>query len=147
MLIFARAWKLCAAAVAATVMLVGVSSQSYADTGSVRLRITKVGFIVGVGGGSGVLSFHGRNYRLGVGGISVGTIGAAGADLVGTATNLRSAGDIVGTYTAVSASVAIAGGGKVATLQNSNGVILHLRGRQIGLEASLSLSGMTLSMQ
>jgi hypothetical protein len=60
---------------------------------------------------------------------------------------MRSAADIVGTYTAVSASVAVAGGGKVATLQNSNGVILHLRGRQIGLEASLSLSGMTLSMQ
>ena len=147
MLIFARAWKLCAAAVAATVMLVGVSSQSYAETGSVRLRVTKVGFIVGVGGGSGVLSFRGQNYRLGVGGVSVGTIGAAGADLVGTATNLRSAADIVGTYTAVSASVAVAGGGKVATLQNSNGVVLHLRGRQIGLEASLSLSGMTLSMQ
>jgi hypothetical protein len=32
------------------------------------------------------------------------------------------------------------------TLQNSNGVVLQLRGRQVGFEASLSLSGLTISM-
>jgi hypothetical protein len=119
---------------------------SFADSGSVRLRVTKAGFIVGVGGGSGVLHFHGKNYRLSVGGVSAGTIGVAGADLVGTATNLRNASDIAGVYSAASASVAVAGGGKVVTLQNANGVVLHLRGRQVGFEASLSLSGMTISL-
>ena len=117
-----------------------------AESGTVRLKITKAGFIVGVGGGSGVLHFRGNNYRLSIGGISAGTIGVAGADLVGTATNLHSASDIAGVYTAASASVAVAGGGKVVTLQNSNGVVLTLRGRQVGFEASLSLSGMTLSV-
>jgi hypothetical protein len=66
--------------------------------------------------------------------------------LVGTATNLHRASDIAGVYTAASASVAVAGGGKVVTLQNSNGVVLTLRGRQVGFEASLSLSGMTISV-
>jgi len=117
-----------------------------ADSGTVRLKVTKAGFIVGVGGGSGVLNFHGKNYRLSIGGVSAGTIGVAGADLVGTATNLHRASDIAGVYTAASASVAVAGGGKVVTLQNSNGVVLTLRGRQVGFEASLSLSGMTLSV-
>src|SRR3974390_355599 len=117
-----------------------------ADSGTVRLKITKAGFIVGVGGGSGVLHFRGNHYRLSIGGISAGTIGVAGADLVGTATNLHRASDIAGVYTAASASVAVAGGGKVVTLQNSNGVVLTLRGRQVGFEASLSLSGMTLSV-
>ena len=117
-----------------------------ADSGTVRLKITKAGFIVGVGGGSGVLNFHGKNYRLSVGGVSAGTIGVAGADLVGTATNLHKPSDIGGVYSAASASVAVAGGGKVVTLQNSNGVVLTLRGRQVGFEASLSLSGMTLSV-
>jgi hypothetical protein len=45
-----RATKFCAAIVLAAIMLTGVPSRSYADTGSVRLKITKVGFIVGVGG-------------------------------------------------------------------------------------------------
>src|SRR6185312_1666237 len=91
--------------VAVTAVLVGSLSQSYADTGSVRLKITKVGFIVGVGGGSGTLTFHGKNYRLKIGGVSAGTIGVSGMDLVGTATNLRTAGDIAGTYSAASAGI------------------------------------------
>jgi hypothetical protein len=147
MLNLIRATKLCAATVVATFMLTGGPSQSYADTGSVRLKITKVGFIVGVGGGSGTLNFKGKSYRLSIGGVSAGTIGAAGADLVGTASNLRTAADIAGTYSAVSAGVAVAGGAKAATLQNANGVVLQLQGRQVGFEASLSLSGLTISLQ
>ena len=142
-----RATKFCAAIIVAAIMLTGAPSQSYAENGSVRLKITKVGFIVGVGGGSGTLTFKGKNYRLSIGGVSAGTIGVAGADLVGTASNLRTAADIAGSYSAVSAGIAVAGGGKVVTLQNSNGVVLQLQGRQVGFEASLSLSGLTISMQ
>jgi hypothetical protein len=131
----------------AAVILAGATTRSYAETGSVRLKVTKVGFIVGVGGGSGTLNFKGQTYRLSVGGVSAGTIGAAGADLVGTATNLRTATDIAGTYSAASAGIAVAGGAKVVTLQNSNGVVLTLRGKQVGFEASLSLSGLTISVQ
>jgi len=129
------------------VMITLAPSVSYAETGSVRLRITKVGFIVGVGGGSGTLTFRGRRYPLNVGGVSAGTIGASGADLVGTASNLRTAADIVGTYTAVSAGIAVGGGAQGATLQNANGVILRLQGRQVGFAASLSLGGMTISFR
>jgi len=142
-----RATKFCAVFTVASVILIGAVSQSYADTGSVRLNIKKVGFIVGVGGGSGTLNFRGRSYRLGIGGVSAGTIGVAGADLVGTASNLRTAADIAGTYSAISAGVAVAAGAKAVTLQNSNGVVLQLHGRQVGFEASLSLSGLTISLQ
>jgi hypothetical protein len=147
MLSLLRATKFCAAIAVAAIMLTGTVSQSRADTGSVRLKITKVGFIVGVGGGSGTLNFQGKSYRLRIGGVSAGTIGVAGVDLVGTASNLRTAADIAGTYSAASAGVAVAGGGKVATLQNSNGVVLRLQGKQVGFEASLSLGGMTISLQ
>jgi hypothetical protein len=147
MLSLFHAMKFYAAIIVAAVMLTGAPSRSYAETGSVRLKITKVGFIVGVGGGSGTLTFKGRQYRLRIGGVSAGTIGAAGADLVGTASNLRTAADIAGSYSAVSAGVAVAGGAKAATLRNSNGVVLQLQGKQVGLEASLSLSGMTISLQ
>jgi hypothetical protein len=136
-----------AAAVAAAVMLMGVPSPSHAQTGTIRVNVTKAGFIVGVGGGSGTLTFKGRNYPLSIGGLSVGTFGATSADLVGNAYNLRTPADVTGTYTAVGAGVAIVAGGKAVRLQNANGVILELRGRQVGLEVSLNLSGMTVSLR
>lgn len=139
--------RFCAALIVAGIMLTGTLSQSYAATGSVRFHIVKAGFIIGAGGGSGTLNFKGRNYRLSIGGINVGTIGASAVDLAGTASNLRTAADIVGTYTQGSAAIAVVGGSRVATLQNANGVVIKVRGPSVGLEASLSLSGMTISMQ
>jgi hypothetical protein len=143
-----HAIKSIAAAAAAAVVLVGAPLPSYAQTiGSVRIHLAKAGFIVGVGGGSGILHYRGRNHPLRVGGISVGTIGVARADLVGRAYNLRTAADIAGTYSAVAGSIAVAGGAKAARLQNANGVVLDLQGRQAGFEASLSLSGMNISLR
>src|SRR5215467_6140999 len=114
-----RSLRLGAVIVGMAALLAATSAPVHAqETGAVRIVVTKAGFIVGVGGGSGVLRFEGRDYRLRVGGISAGTIGVASADLVGTASNLRTAADIAGTYTAIGASAALAGGAKVTTLQN-----------------------------
>jgi hypothetical protein len=148
MLFFLRALKFGSAVLVTTLMVLGLSTQSRAQsTGTVHIKIAKVGFIVGVSGGSGTLTYHGRTYRLSVGGISAGTIGASAINLVGTAYNLHRVEDIAGGYSAASASVAIVGGAKVATLQNDKGVVIKVHGGQVGLEASLSLSGMNLTLQ
>ncbi len=136
-----------AAIAVVAILLTGPLSQSHAATGSVRIRVTNVGFIVGVGGGSGTLTFQGRHYRFNISGVSAGTIGIAGTDFVGTAKNLRTAADINGTYSALAAGIAVAGGAKAVTLQNARGVVLTLRGRQVGFQASLSLSGLTITLQ
>jgi hypothetical protein len=121
---------------------------SQAETGSVRFVITKAGFIVGVGGGSGTLSFKGRQYPLSVGGVSLGaTIGASKTELVGRALNMGRPSDIAGTYSAIGAGAAVAAGAGVVTLQNSKGVVLELKGRKVGLEASVAVSGMEISMR
>jgi hypothetical protein len=136
--------------VAAAVMLLaltGASTKSFAQTGHVRLHIVKAGFIVGVGGGSGTLTFHGRRYRLNVGGIGIGSLGVAGVDLVGTASNLRSASDIAGTYGAAGAGATFVAGAQAVTLQNERGVVLRLSGPQVGFQVSLGLAGMTLSLR
>jgi hypothetical protein len=142
-----NAAKLCAVFLAATFFLTVVASPSSAETGRVRLKVTSVGFIVGVGGGSGTLNFRGKTYRLRLSGVSAGTIGASGMDLVGTAANLRTAADIAGTYSAASAGLAVAGGARVVTLQNANGVVLTLEGTQVGFQANLSAGGVTISLQ
>ena len=109
MLSLSRAATLASAFLMAAVVLAATPSRSYAESGSVSMRLSKVGFIVGVGGGSGTLNFKGRQYRLSISGVSAGTIGVATMQLVGTATNLRTAADIAGSYSAVSAGVAVAG--------------------------------------
>jgi hypothetical protein len=143
---FIRATKIGVVVMAAALMLVGTSSQSTAQVGRIHAKILKAGFIVGLGGGSGTLTYRGHRYPLRFGGISAGTIGVAGMELVGTASNLRTAADVAGAYTAVGAGFALVGGPKVARMQNANGVVIELRGVQIGLAVSLNLSGLTIQM-
>ncbi len=118
-----------------------------AATGSIVLRIASAGFIFGVTGGSGTLTFRGHQYPLRVGGISAGAlIGASATDLVGTASNLHSPGDIAGLYSAIGAGLSVAGGRSTAQLSNANGVRLRLHGRQVGFSFSIDLSGMSISL-
>lgn len=132
MLSFIRTLKFVAAVAAAVTILAGASTQSHAQSGTVRLHIVKAGFIVGVGGGSGTLTYHGNTYRLSIGGIGVGSLGVAAVNLVGTASNLRSPADIAGTYGAAGAGGAFVAGAQVATLQNEKGVVLSVHGVQAG---------------
>ena len=143
----AQVVKFSAAIIAAAAMLFAATIPSHAASGTVRLNIVKAGFIVGVGGGSGTLFFEGRRYHLSVGGIGIGSLGVAAVDLVGTARNLRTANDIVGSYGAAGAGAAFVGGGQVATLQNGNGVVLQLHGVQAGFQVSIGLGGMTITLQ
>src|SRR3712207_4408799 len=126
----------------------GLAAPGWAATGTVYVEVVKAGFIVGIGGGRGTLVFQGRPYPLSVGGLSFGaTIGASKADLVGRAYNLRRASDIAGTYTAVGASAAAGGGASGIRLQNARGVVLDLRGRNIGLELNANVSGVEINLR
>lgn len=119
------------------------SSPAEAASGRIELRLVRAGFILGFGSGSGSLFYGGKRYRLNIGGVSLGaTIGVASVDFVGRVRNLRRPSDIEGSYSAVGAGVAAAGGGAVARLRNSRGVELEIRGKQIGFMASVDLSGL-----
>lgn len=136
---------------AALLGLVGaasLSTASQAETGSVRVVFTKAGFIVGVGGGRGVLTFRGHHYPFTVSGMSVGfTVGASSSQFVGHALNLRTPGDLAGSYAAIGAGGALAAGAGGVQLQNEKGVVLQLAGGKVGLEVSASVGGITITMQ
>jgi hypothetical protein len=134
-------------AVAALVALgiAGMPQTSQAASGSVRLKIVKASFVVGVQGGEGVLRFGRRTYPLTVGGLSAG---ASEARLVGTVSRIRSPADVAGVYSAATAGAAIITGRKqVVTLTNEKGAVLTLRGEQIGLEFNLDLSGLAIGLR
>lgn len=123
------------------------ASAAAGSSGRIAFRVTRAGFIVGVGGGSGTLTFNGRKYPLSIGGVSLGaTIGIASADFVGRVRRLRRASDIAGTYSAVGAGLAAAGGGSVARLVNSRGVELEVSGKQVGFMFSIDLSGLRIRL-
>ena len=124
------------------------ASPSRADTGKIRVEFTKGGFIVGVGGGHGVLRFRGHSYPFAVSGMSVGfTIGASTTNLVGQALNLNSPGDIQGTYNVIGAGGALAAGAGGVQLQNQRGVVLQLAGGKVGVELSAAVGGVTITLQ
>jgi hypothetical protein len=126
----------------------GFATPSQAETCAVRVVFTKGGFIVGVGGGHGVMICRGHSYRFAVSGMSVGfTIGASTTQLNGRALNVRSPGDIQGSYAAIGASGALAAGAGGVQLQNQNGVILQLSGAKVGVELSAAVAGVTVTLE
>jgi hypothetical protein len=127
---------------------VGLVAPTRAETGAVRVVFTKGGFIVGVGGGQGVLTFRGKHYPFTVSGMSVGfTVGASTSKFVGRALNLRSPGDLAGSYVVAGAGGAVAAGAGGVQLQNANGVILQLSGPRVGAEVSAAVGGVTIVMR
>ena len=127
---------------------IGFSAPSRAETGQVAVVFTKGGFIVGVGGGEGVLVLRGVRYPFTVSGMSVGfTIGASTTKFVGHALNLRGAASIEGTYSTIGAGGAVAAGAGGVQLQNANGVILQLSGPKVGAEVSAAVGGVTVRLK
>ena len=126
----------------------GFATPSLAETCAVRVVFTKGGFIVGMGGGHGVLVCCGHSYRFAVSGMSVGfTIGASTTKLSGQALNVNSPGDIQGSYAAIGASGALAAGAGGVQLQNQKGVILQLAGGKVGVELSAAVGGVTVTLE
>jgi hypothetical protein len=136
------------ALVALLVGVAGITTPSRAETGQVAVVFTKGGFIVGVGGGEGVLVLRGKRYPFTVSGMSVGfTIGASTTKLVGRALNLKGPASIEGSYGAVGAGGAVAVGAGGVQLQNANGVILQLSGPRVGAEVSAAVGGVTVRLK
>jgi hypothetical protein len=129
-------------------LAIGSATPSRADTAYVRAVVTKGGFIIGVGGGTGTLVFRGHHYPLEVSGVSFGaTIGASTSDLRGHAYHMHSPTDIEGTYSTIGAGAAIAGGAGGVRLQNPKGVVLELSGVRVGAELSAAVGGVEVRLR
>jgi hypothetical protein len=125
-----------------------VSSAAYADSGTIRISVLKGGWFIGGSGGSGTLTFHGRRYRLSIGGIDVGLVfGASQTYLSGTVRNIRSPSDVAGVYGAGGAGAAVGRGVRAIVLRNDKGAVLELSGRQTGLMVNADLSGLAISLR
>ena len=135
-------------ALIALVAFVGLSSASYADSGTVTLTIYKGGWIIGGSGGGGSLYFHGRDYPLSTGGLDYGLVfGGSKTVLHGRVSNIWRPSDVAGVYGAAGAGLAIGTGARAIVLTNQKGAVLELTGRQVGLLANLDLSGLAITLR
>ncbi|QOZ32081.1 hypothetical protein [Bradyrhizobium sp. CCBAU 53421] len=138
------------AALVALLALTGlaVSSAARADSGFVTLTIYKAGWIIGGSGGSGVLTFRGRSYRLSTGGLDYGLVfGGSKTVLRGRVSNINRPSDVAGVYGAAGAGLAVGRGARAIVLTNQKGAVLELTGHQVGLMANADLSGLAITMQ
>jgi hypothetical protein len=133
--------------IAMVAALAAIATQSTAPASAqdahIELNIGKITFLVGGSGGFGTLYIGDQTFPLAIGGVTVGaTVSFSRANLVGDVFDLHNPSDIEGIYTAGTAGLAAAGGLAFVQLTNSKGVMIQLSGRQLGLDASLDLSGM-----
>ena len=123
-----------------TVLAITASSQVRADEGRIQITFFKAAH----GSGSGYLFFQGQKYGLGVSSTKIRRVWVTAIDLIGTASNLRNAADIIGTYTAVDAQSATISRSKMARLENAKGIVVEIRAVNLNRLFSLNLSGMTI---
>ena len=130
--------------------LIGVTfaSAAYADSGRIAFDVFKAGFVVGGSGGSGSLFFHGRRYRLAIGGLSYGiTFGISRTQFHGDVSHIRRPYDVSGVYAAGNVGAAIGVGAQAIVLTNQNGAVLTLSGNSVGAIVSADLNGLVLTVK
>ena len=80
---------------ASTVLATSAFAQA---PGYVRVKLVKAGLMVGAGGGSGVLTYRGRDYPFRVSGLGLGVAaGASVSRLEGWASGIKQVNDFAGT--------------------------------------------------
>ena len=135
-------------ALVALIAVVAFSTASRAESGTVTLTIYKAGWIIGGSGGSGVLDFHGRRYRLTTGGLDYGLVfGGSKTVLRGRVSNISRPSDVAGVYAAAGAGLTVGRGARGIILTNQKGAVLELTGRQVGLMANVDLSGLAITLK
>ena len=136
------------AAIALFAIFVSTTSSFAQASGYVRLKFAKAGLMLGAGGGSGVLTYRGRDYPFRVSGLSLGvTAGGSVNRLEGWASGIKQVSDFAGTYSSVGAGGAFVGGAGGVQLGNEKGVVIALRGPKAGMEFAANVSRIAISLK
>ncbi len=116
-------------------------------SGSVNIHQVQIAFIGSGTMGGGTLYFRGRAYPFKLGGLGIGGIGVQTIDAAGTVYNLYRLEDFNGAYGLAQTGWAIGEQGRGQMwLQNSRGVYLKLHARRQGLALSLGAQGLVVQL-
>lgn len=144
----ARSWIVRFAVIALFAVALQATSSLAQAPGYVRVKLVKAGLMAGGGGGTGVLTYRGRDYPFRISGLSLGvTAGASLSRLEGSATGIVQVSDFAGTYSSVGGGGAFVGGFGGVQLRNEKGVMIALRGPRAGMEFAANLSVVRISLK
>jgi hypothetical protein len=118
--------------------------------GLVTMQLKSIALGVGASWGDGTLNFQGKNYPFSISGLSLVDVGISNFTGAGKVYDMKSPGDLSGTYAAVESTFAIAGGNTAMSMKNQNGVtivILKNDGQESGTQLSLGPGGMKISLK
>ena len=101
---------------------------------------------VGVTWGSGTLRFNGKDYPFKLQGLGVADIGGSSIQGTGDVYNLKRVEDFTGTYGAASAAAALDKGVAETSMENSRGVVMHLRSTTKGAQLQAAVEGITIEL-
>jgi hypothetical protein len=113
---------------------------------TVELNGGSVAVVAGVDWAKGTLHFQGQDVPIKVKGLSLVRVGATKMSASGEVYNLKKVSDFAGSYSAVAAGAALAGGGGVAAMRNDHGVVMHLRSKTVGADLDLGVQGLEVSL-
>ena len=115
---------------------------------TVDMEQVQVAYIGSGSGGSGTLFYRGRAYPFDIGGLGVGGIGASTISATGDVYKLGSIANFAGSYAQARYGIVVgnASAGDL-WLQNTAGVIMHLRAKRTGLMLSLGADAIVISMK
>lgn len=117
-------------------------------SGTVDMNEVQVAYIGSGGGGTGTLFFQGQAYPFTIGGLGVGGIGVSTIDAAGEVYKLNSVAQFAGAYAQARYGFAIgATSSGDLWMQNESGVIMHLKAKREGLMLSLGGDAIVISMQ
>jgi len=123
-----------------------LSASAQASDGVIELSGGSVAAGIGFSWGSGTLIFQGKRYPLKVSGLSLASVGVTDYTAAGQVTGLRTAQDINGVFTSVSAGATLGGGGNIAAMRNQNGVVIQMTSTTAGLSLTLAAAGVNISL-
>jgi hypothetical protein len=142
-----RAWTKAAVAAAFAISSTFVLADDAPPDATIEFSGGSVAAGIGVSWGRGTLHYQGKEYSFRLNGLHILDIGAQGVQGTGEIYHLAKVEDFGGTYGAASAGATLASyGGAAATMQNSNGVVIHFRSDTEGLDLTAALGGVSIKL-
>ena len=142
-----RAWTKAALAVTFAITSTFALADDAPPDATIEFSGGSVAAGIGVSWGRGTLHYQGKEYPFRLNGLHVLDIGAQGIEGTGEIYHLAKVEDFNGTYGAASAGATLASyGGAAASMENSNGVVIHFHSETEGLELTAALGGVSIRL-
>jgi hypothetical protein len=115
-------------------------------SGTVTIKETEVGFIIGGDWGHGTLNYEGTRHMFHLGGMKLGGAGVTVSEVDGDVYGLTDIKDFPGIYFKAEAGATAVEGGVGTWVKNDKGVSLHLKAQSKGLALSIGVEGLSIGM-